>query len=384
MTLHDHPQGVPYWRLSGFYFLFFAAVGIFLPYWSLYLKSIGLNAEEIGILSAIVVAAKIFITYFWGWIVDHTGRRIKVMQLTALFSAISFSAALAVQSFWGLAFILFMYSLFWSALLPLLEAETFTQLGNSTHAYTRIRVWGSIGFMITVWLLGAVFEKVTINYVPLFCLISILIVWGMSLFVPEQHIDQPALPRESVRRILSSPRTLALLAVCFLVLASHAPYYTFYSIYLEDYGYSRSFIGQMWSLGVIAEVLVFLLMQRLQQFAGLRGLLLASLVLTVVRWLLIGFYVESVVILVMGQLLHAASFGIYHAVAIQYIHKFFPGRLQGRGQALYNVSSYGVGMALGNLVSGYVWESAGALACFTGAAAATVVALLIAWIWIKD
>src|SRR3989304_9795046 len=93
---------VPYWRLSGFYFLFFVTVGIFLPYWSLYLKAIGMNAEQIGILSAIVVFTKIFITYFWGWAVDHTGRRMRVIQVASLFSAISFSAALFIQDFWGL------------------------------------------------------------------------------------------------------------------------------------------------------------------------------------------------------------------------------------------------------------------------------------------
>src|SRR5690606_39161209 len=136
-----------------------------------------------------------------------------------------------------------------------------------------------------------------------------------------------------------------------------------------DHNYSSTFIGQMWALGVVAEVVVFVFMQRLIRASSLRFLMLASLLFAVFRWLLIGYFVESVAVLVFAQLLHAATFGVYHAVAILYIHKFFRGRLQGRGQALYSSVGFGAGMAFGSLASGYAWESAGPLACFMGAAA---------------
>jgi PPP family 3-phenylpropionic acid transporter len=375
---------VPYWRLSGFYFLFFVTVGIFLPYWSLYLKAIGMNAEQIGILSAIVVFTKIFITYFWGWAVDHTGKRMRVIRIASLFSAITFSAALFVQDFWGLAIILLLFSMFWSASLPQIEAATLAHLGESTHGYTNIRVWGSIGFIVAVWLLGMVFEVVDIKTVPVFILVSMIVVWLMSLAVPEQKVEHHESAHQSLRSILFRPQVFALFAVCFLMLASHGAYYTFYSIYLEDNGYSSSFIGQMWALGVIAEVIVFMFMQRLIRASSLHLLLLASLLLAVMRWLLIGYFVENVVILVFAQLLHAATFGVYHTVAILYVHKFFRGRLQGRGQALYSSVSFGAGMAIGSLVSGYAWESIGPMACFIGAAVVASAAFIIAWIWISE
>jgi PPP family 3-phenylpropionic acid transporter len=113
-------------------------------------------------------------------------------------------------------------------------------------------------------------------------------------------------------------------------------------------------------------------------------LLLASLFFAVMRWLLIGFFVESVAILVFAQLLHAATFGVYHTVAILYIHKFFRGRLQGRGQALYSSVSFGAGMAIGSLVSGYAWNGVGALACFIGAAVSAGAAWVIAWMWLRE
>jgi len=379
MTNKGRPSGVPYWRLSGFYFLFFVTVGIYLPYWSLYLKSMGFDAEAIGILSAIVVVTKIFSTYIWGWIVDHTGKRMRVIRVASLLSAISFIGILFVQSFWGMVLFLTLFAIFWSASLPQIEAATLTHLGESTHTYTGIRVWGSVGFIFTVSLLGFVFEYIDIDNVPIILLVSMIVIWLMSLIIPDMPAEQHEQDSIRLKEILYKPHVLAFLLICFLMLVSHGCYYTFYSIYLEAHGYSRTFIGEMWALGVIAEVVLFLVMHRLVRYFGLRSLMLISLLLAAVRWFLIGNFVEHLELLIFAQLLHAATFGIYHAVAIQYVHGFFKGKLQGRGQALYSSVSFGAGMAIGSLLSGYAWDSLGALFCFNASAVIALIALMIAW-----
>ena len=383
MTLHKRPQGVPYWRLSGFYFLFFITVGIFLPYWPLYLESIGLGAKEIGILAAIVVVTKIFAAYLWGWVVDHTARRLQVIRIASLLSAITFTAVLPVQEFWALALILLLFSFFWSAALPQIEAATLTQLGEATHAYAGIRLWGSIGFILAVWSLGLALEYISISRVPWLILGSLVIVWLASLAVPHEIPGRQDGTVTGLKYILGSREVMAFFAICFLMLASHGPYYTFFSIYLEAHGYSKSVTGEMWALGVGAEVFVFLFMRRLLGMFRLKTLLLSSLVLACVRWLLIGLLVEHLAWLLLAQVLHAATFGLYHAVAIQYVHRFFKGRIQGRGQALYSSASFGAGMAAGSLFSGYIWNSAGAAVCFSIAAGLSFLAALIAWNWIR-
>ncbi|MCK5668681.1 MAG: MFS transporter [Gammaproteobacteria bacterium] len=384
MINHSRLNGVPYWRLSGFYFLFFVTVGIYLPFWSLYLKSINFSAEQIGIISAIVVGTKIFSSYLWGWIVDHTAQRMRVIQIASLFTALSFIAVLFIKDFWALAFIIFLFAIFWSASLPQVEAATLSSLGESSHAYTIIRLWGSVGFIAIVWGLGIVFESISISYVPLILLISLVLVWLLTLSIPEIPAEHHDDSHGSLKIILSKPKVIALLLACFLMLVSHGPYYTFYSIYLEDYGYSRSFIGQMWALGVIAEVVLFLFMHRLIVVFGLRKLLLLSLLSATIRWLLIAYFVDHLVLLGIAQLLHAATFGICHAVAIQYVHKYFRGKLQGRGQALYSSTSFGAGFAIGSLLTGYGWESLGATTCFTIASVSAFLAMIIAWVFVKD
>ena len=383
MTFYGRPEGVPYWRLSGFYFLFFITVGIFLPYWPLYLESIGLDAKQIGILAAIIVVTKIFAAYFWGWLVDHTARRMQVIRAASLLSAITFTAVLPVQGFWALALILLLFSFFWSAALPQIEAATLTHLGESTHAYAGIRLWGSIGFILTVWSLGLAFEYISISRVPWLILGSLLIVWLASLAVPHETPGRQDRTVTGLKYILRSREVMAFFSICFLMLASHGPYYTFYSIYLEDNGYSKTVIGEMWALGVVAEVVIFMFMRRLLGMFRLKILLMSTLLFAGLRWLLIGLLVDNMAWLIVAQVLHAATFGLYHVVAIQYVHMFFKGRLQGRGQALYSSTSFGAGMAVGSLASGYIWNSAGAGFCFTAAAGLSLLAFIIAWYRIR-
>ena len=377
-------SSVPYWRLSAYYFLFCATVGIYMPYWSLYLRSINFNAEQIGIISAIVVGTKIFSNYLWGWVVDHSGKRMRIIQLASFFSVVSFIAVLFVKDFWALAFIMFLFSIFWSASLPQVEAATLSYLGDARHDYTVIRLWGSLGFIVVVLCFGMVFESLSISYVPLILLVSMVLVWLLTLSIPEVPAGHHDASHETLKEVLGKPKVITLLLACFLMLASHGPYYTFYSIYLEDHAYSSSVIGQMWALGVIAEVVMFLFMHRLIKIFGLRKLFLFSLFLAGVRWILIGLFVKNIVLLGLAQLLHAATFGMCHATAIQYVHKYFTGKLQGRGQGLYSSVSFGAGFAIGGLLTGFGWESLGATTCFTIASITAFAAMVIAFIWVRD
>lgn len=371
-------DGLPYWRLSGFYFLFFLTIGGFMPYWNLYLKSIDMTAAQIGILSAVVVVTKIFASPLWGWLVDHRGNRIKVIQLCSLFTLVFFSLVLFFQEFWALFLILFAFSIFWSAGLPLIEATTLSHLGENTHDYTVVRVWGSISFIIGVLALGQFFDKQPINSLLPILIVSMALVWLHSLTLPEiDGVETEENPR-SFMDTVKHPTVVYLFIVCFLVQASHGPYYTFFSIYLEEHGYSNSFIGIAWAIGVLAEVFVYLVIHRVIRTWGLRWLMIMSLLMASLRWLLIGVFVDSVAILLFAQLLHAATFGVYHAVAIQYIHREFRGSHQGRGQALYSSISFGAGLALGTLASGYMWESIGSMQTFLFAAAISSVAVIIA------
>ncbi|MCI0401325.1 MAG: MFS transporter [Gammaproteobacteria bacterium] len=374
---------VPYWRLSGFYLFYFSTLGALLPYWSPYLQSLGFGAVEIGELVAILVATKIVAPNVWGWLADHRGRRMAIIRLACLLACIAFAAVLLASTFIWLALVMVVFGFFWNAALPQFEATTLTHLGDSVHAYTQIRVWGSVGFIVSVWMLGWIFDRYGVHFLPQIIVALMGMIWLTSLLVPEEAAGHLPLSQEPLRKVLARPKVLALLIVCFLMQASHGPYYAFYSIYLADHGYSPTLIGELWALGVLAEVGVFLAMHRLLRKWGLRTLLLASLGLATLRWLLIGFYVDSLPVLTVAQLLHAATFGVYHAMAIQLIHRYFVGRHQGRGQALYSSTSFGAGLAVGSLLSGFTWASFGPERTYAFAALLSLVGLGVAWRWVR-
>ncbi len=369
-------------RLSSFYLFYFATLGVILPYWSLYLQSLGLAPARIGELLAVVMATKLIAPNVWGWIADHSGKRMRMVRFAVLAALLSFTGIYVVNdTFAGLALVMLFFSFFWNAALPQFEAVTLNHLGKQTHRYSHIRLWGSVGFIGMAMTMGELLQYLNIGIVPAVLLGLFLGLWLISLTVPEQ-VANPVL-HQPILGVLCQPPVLALFGVCFLIQASHGPYYAFFSIYLEDLGYRSGFIGGLWGLGVIAEVGIFLLMHRLLPRFGPRYLLLTALALTTLRWLLIGSFADQLFLLLFAQTLHAFSFGLYHAVSIHLIHRFFTGAHQGRGQALYSSVSFGAGGALGNLAAGYLWADFSPTIIYTLAAATSVLGWIVAWRWLR-
>ena len=159
-------MSVPYWRLSGFYFFYFATLGVFLPYWSLYLKDSGFSPIEIGELSALLVGTKIIAPNLWGWIADHTGKSLRIIRIASFFAALLFVGFLLAQHYFWFAWITIAFSFFWNAVLPQFEAVTLFHLKNEPHRYSQIRLWGSIGFIVSVLGIGWLLDSRPIVLLP--------------------------------------------------------------------------------------------------------------------------------------------------------------------------------------------------------------------------
>ena len=355
---------MPYARLSSYYFFHFAALGALVPYWGPYLLERGFEPAAIGALMAILMGTKIVAPNVWGWLADRAGARMPSVRLGALLAVLGLLPVFWAGGFWTMAAVMAVFSFFWNAPLPLMEAVTFNHLGTRASRYASVRVWGSIGFIVTVLLLGWRQERAGSDVVPLAVLALFIGVWASCLVIPDRGQAQAEHAHLSLRSLLARPEILAFLAASLLMQASHGAYYAFYSIHLQAHGYSDTAVGALWALGVAIEVLVFINMHRLLARFGARRLLLASLALAVLRWLLIGAFVELVAVQLIAQSLHAATFGAFHASAIHLAHHYFPGPTQGRGQALYNSVGFGVGGAAGSLIAGSLWGSAGAMATF--------------------
>ena len=366
---------VPYWRLSGFYFFYFSLLGALLPYWGLYLKDQGFSPIEIGQLMAVLMGTKIIAPNIWGYIADKTGMRIAIIRWGAALTVLFFSIVFFRPGFWGYVFFISVFSFFWNAILPQFEVVTYSHLKHRTNEYSRIRLWGSVGFVFTVVGFGWVFDLTSVAYLPYYLIVMMVLIWLSSLFVSEQTTTKTTQNQSAhfLQQLFCGP-AMVFFIVCFLMQVSHGPYYSFYSIFMEEKGYSKMAIGWLWALGVIAEILVFLVMHRAMKRFSSRWLLALSLYLGAIRWVCTAALPEQLWVVLAVQILHAATFGVFHAVAIDWVQKRFSANASGQAQAFYSALSYGAGGAVGAYVAGITWEDFGgemsfyfaAIACLLG------------------
>ena len=381
--MSSETSATPYWRLSGFYFIYFSSIGAFVPYLGPYLDSLDVSTFQIGVLVAIAMSTKIIAPNIWGWIADHTGKRMRIVQLGCLFAAIFFSILLIDQSFWMLLFVLTLFSFFWNAALPQFEATTLNHLKDNDERYSSIRLWGSIGFVIAVVVLGYVYDEQPYSIFPYIILVLLVSIWMMSLSVPEKAAGHLPIDPGPLKQILRKPHVAGLLLTCFFMQASHGSYYAFFNLYMESYGYTSNVIGWFWGIGVTAEVILLMFSYKLLQRYSLRNLLIVSLFLAAVRWSLTAFFPAIAPVMVVAQLLHAVTFGLYHICAIRLIHQLFRGRHQGKGQALYSSLSFGAGGAVGSFVSGFLWDYLGKVWIYYAAIAFALIGLWFAYKYIQ-
>lgn len=373
-------------RLGGYYFFYYATVGAFMPYWSPYLEERGFSATAIGIAYALAGVERAFMPFVWGWIADHSGKHIQLVRLTSLASLLLFLVIPLVDGVLHITAAMLAYNLFWQALLSQFEAVSLVHLQRTGGDYSRVRLWGSVGFVAAVLALGPLLDWLGI--LPLPWLVGGLFA-GMvaaSFLVPATPVATQATESapmgllEAVRR----PEVIALLAACLCSQMSFAPYYHFFTLFLERHGHARSVAGLLWAIAVVAEIVLFIYMSRLMARTGARQLLLLALATTVLRWVGTVLLADRLAALVLIQLSHAVTFGAYHACAMHYIFRMFPARLQGRGQAIYNAAAYGVGGSVGALGAGWIWDHVRPEAPFWIAAAIAAVGTWVVWRHVPD
>ena len=372
-----------HWRLSRFYFFYYFFVGSFVPYWGIYLQSQNFSPASIGILLSLFQISRIVAPNFWGWLADHTGHRVKWIKLTSLLGLIGFVGVFWAKGFFWIFLIMSALSLFTSSTLPLAESLTLEHLATTDGHYSRIRLWGSIGFIVASLLLGYLIDLQGINILLWALLVAQAIIFYLSNTIPETQKIHHEKKDLSIWKIIKTPSVVALLIGCTLMVSAHGVLYNFYSIYLKEHGYSGGTIGWLWAVGVICEILIFMMMPKILRRYSLKTILLMSLFLGVIRFILIGASPDHLYLLLIAQMFHAATFGSFHAASIEVIAYYFKGRNQARGQAIYNSVAYGIGGTVGGLGGGYLIQYLGGQIGFTVAAISPLIGFFVIWFELK-
>ncbi len=356
--------------VKALFFAYFAIVGAFAPYLSLYFAAVGMSIAQIGVLMALPQMMRIVGPPFWGALADRLGHRVVLLRVSAAAALLGVMLlGFAAGSYLGLALVLAFYYFASSAQAPLAETMALAAAAGDSGRYGRMRLWGSIGFIAAVALTGPVLDALGVTRLTWVMVVLCALLLAVAWRVPEPA-PQPAERGPPVWRRLREPAIAAFFASCFLMLFAHAALYAFYSLYLERAGYSKTLIGLAWTLGVLAEIVLFRVQRPLFERYGPLPLLGASLAVAALRFALVGWAGTVPLVVVVTQLMHAITFGLHHSAVMALLHRWFGARGQGRAQAMYVTLGYGLGGASGGIAAGWLWSGIGPQAAFWGASAA--------------
>ena len=342
----------------------------------------------VGTLFAALTVTKLVTPWLWGHAADRTGSRRRVVCVASAGALLAFGAVAASPGFWSLFASLLVFGFFWQGALPQFEALTLSRLGEQATRYVHVRLWGSIGYVAAVTGVGALLEHLSVANVPFFVLAGLALVFAAAVATPPDDTgrEQPS-SREAAEAAGRPPIPRWLIAFFLASLAmqaSHGAFYTFFTPFLLDHGYRPAWIGTLWALGVVCEIILFAFFAHrwLERFPVER-ILFVCFAAAVVRWGMTALLAEHPVWLAASQILHAATFGLHHAVAMYLLRRAFRDRHLGRAQAVYASVSFGAGSALGSLVAGQLWASFGGEAAFLGSAVLAALGAAVAGIWIR-
>jgi PPP family 3-phenylpropionic acid transporter len=374
----------PLGAFSAVWFCYFAAIGLYNPYAPLWFKELGYSTLAIGAIASAISWTRVIAPYGWGWFGDRSGQRSRGVRWAAGLSV----AAGAALWLWPdpallpvFAVLLFLAN---GGVVPLSEAALSQQLQRGGlldfARYGRVRLWGSLGFVVAVALAGPAFQQFGIHHFAWLLTAAFALLWLATLRLPDAA--PPAAedgPAPAVRSVLRQPAVAWFFAGVALTVLSHTALYAFFSLYLQEQGHGSGVVGLAWGVAVGVEIAFFWAQGRIFGRLTPIGWLQLAAVVASLRFAMTAAFGGTLVLLLLAQTLHAVSFAAQHAACIAMVHRFFPGRLRGRGQALYSVLGYGLPGVVGGVSGGWLGERFGFTSVFWAAALVAV----FAWVALR-
>ncbi len=329
------------WQLSGFYASYFLAVGLFVPFWPLWLDSKGLSAVDIGWILAAAFWIKVAAQPAIAAIADLRGRTRWLTCSLMTMAAAGFMIVAGLDGFWPLLIVSALTAACYQPVLPIMESVVLRHAAVHRLDYGRIRLWGSIGFIFATIGGGWWLEKTSAGVVIWFFVIAMILVALACATAP----DRPG--RASRTRLdgswpeLITPAVILFVATAGLINTSHSILYGFATLYWRSLGHSETLIGCYWAMGVIAEIGLFVVAGRCARHLGAAMLLVLAALGGTIRWSLLAITTDPTALLAL-QILHGLTFGAAHLGAMAFLQQTIPPDRSATGQSLYSAFVGGV------------------------------------------
>ena len=358
------------WRLRAFYFLAYAGVGTWLSYFAPYLRGLGFSGEDIGFVTMVQQLTLVPWALFWGAVGDRLASPVRALRICVAGVAVAVLALPFARTPLPMACVLIAAAIFSGGVVPLVDSTTVEAVRLE---YGRTRLWGSVGFVLSAQAMGFLLawrgERPADPAMPLAYIGCVVAYAILAQTFPATAPSGERAHFRDAAALLRSKALLFILAICAVHWVALAPYHLLFGVLVRDLGMSSRVTGIATALGVVAEVFALLVFPRLEARFGLRALFAASFAGSIVRWLLL-WQARSPAALVLLQLFHAFTFGLYWGCAVEAMQRIVPGRLRATGQSLYSAVVFGGGNALGYALAGAGYDRLGGVpklfACAAG------------------
>lgn len=383
-------MSTPLRHYAVFYFCFYAVLGAYTPYVARFVDHLGFSGLVAGGMLGLWYGSRIVAPPLWSRGLAQGGRPGHWLLAGCGLATLGFASFGWVQTVPQLFAAMLFFGFFYNAVMPQFEAMTLAAIADRPEAYGRLRVWGSVGFLVVAGSYGALLDAWGEAYfvgatLPWFALMA----WAAWPWRHEPSTSAsmtgvaaapaagPGPTRIAMRSLWARPGAQPLLVLALLVQASFGAFYVFYTLHLQANGHDGFAVGLLWVAGVLAEITLFWKAPSLIRRHGVARLIGLCLGVTVLRWALVAAIPASMPLMLLAQLSHALGFALFHACLMQRMAGLFPGAEASAGQGLLYGFSSGLGGVIGALLAAGLWEWRGGMAAFLGGAALTAAALVL-------
>lgn len=346
-------------RLASYYFAVFALVGVVMPYWPVWLQSRGLGPVEIGLVLSVGRWISIGTTPVIAQFADRHGERKRLVILLLTGMAAGYSFYLLADGFWQILAVAIVVAVFHSAVNPVGDSLTMLNASRGHTDYGRVRLWGSVSFIITSFMGGVLLGRWGEDAILWVVLALAVFTVAVACILPDTRAEKAQQGKRGVVwRLALHPVMLLFILAMSLNAGSHAVLYAFGTLNWRDAGISEQVIGFLWAEGVVAEIILFAFGARLVERFGLMPLMALAAIAGVMRWTLLAIS-NDLAILVVAQALHALTFGAGHLAAMSFVSQAAPAGMSATAQSLYNALAMGAAIAIAVPLSGLAYDRFG-------------------------
>jgi len=347
----------PLFNAQALYCFYYMALGAYIPFINLYYERLGLSGVQIGILAALPVLITATITFLWAAIADAFRLHRIILQMAFLLAAFVVYLLSQAKHFVALIPWVFAYAIVTSPINPLLDSNALEVAKEHERSYGRLRVWGSVGWAVSTWLVGLVIEARSIRWFFYSYIVLITIAFLFSLFQPARKLVQRSSLKHGLRELFRVDFILFLVSA-FLLTTASGGVNSFFSLYLNQIGATAGQIGFSWALAAVSELPVMIFSAVMLKRIGAEGLLILASLVFIVRWLLYSV-IDVPLWALLVQLLHGLSFAAFLVGGVTYVSERTPTGLSATAQAIYSTVTFGLASITGSMIGGYLYDNVG-------------------------